>query len=59
MEKRVFEMIALTAEQRYEILLKERPDLIQRVPLQYLASMLGISPETLSRIRKKITFVNS
>jgi CRP/FNR family transcriptional regulator, anaerobic regulatory protein len=59
MEKRVFEMIALTAEQRYEIMLKERPDLIHRVAQQYLASMLGISPETLSRIRKKITPSNS
>lgn len=41
-------------EQRYMKLLKERPDLIQRVPQYHLASYLGIKPESLSRIRKRI-----
>lgn len=41
-------------EERYRKLLAERPQLIQRVPLQQLASYLGIRPESLSRIRKRI-----
>lgn len=44
-----------TPETNYLRLLKERPSLIQRVPLYYIASYLGISAETLSRIRKKIS----
>jgi CRP-like cAMP-binding protein len=44
-----------SAEERYLKLLKERPDLIQRVPQYQLASYLGIQPESLSRIRKRIT----
>ncbi len=43
-----------TGETRYLNLLKEKPKLLQRVPQHYIASYLGISPETLSRIRKKI-----
>ena len=38
--------------QRYENLLRDNPRLIQRVPLQYIASYLGITPVSLSRIRK-------
>jgi CRP-like cAMP-binding protein len=45
----------LSATERYELLLKEDPELLQRVPLNYLASYLQIAPETLSRIRKKIS----
>lgn len=41
-------------EQRYLNLLKNRPDLIQRVPQHQIASYLGIKPESLSRIRKRI-----
>lgn len=40
-----------TAQQRYEKLLQENPAIIQRVPLAYIASFLGITQETLSRIR--------
>ncbi len=43
-------------EVNYQRLLSERPTLTQRVPQYYLASYLGISPETLSRIRKKKLF---
>ena len=43
-----------SAEERYQKLVKERPDLIQRVPQYQLASFLGIQPESLSRIRKRI-----
>lgn len=41
-------------EVRYINLLKRRPELIQQVPQHYIASYLGIKPETLSRIRKRI-----
>lgn len=47
-------LIVLTAEQRYEFLLKQEPHLLQQIPLQYLSSMLGITPRHLSRIRKNI-----
>lgn len=41
-------------EQRYLKLLKSRPDLFQRVPQYHLASYIGVKPESLSRIRKRI-----
>jgi CRP-like cAMP-binding protein len=44
-----------SAGERYLKLIKERPNLIQRVPQYQLASYLGIRPETLSRIRKKLS----
>ena len=42
-----------SAVERYNDMLKEHPDMFQRVPLVYIASYLGITPESLSRIRKK------
>ena len=41
-------------EVRYINLLKTRPELVQQIPQHYIASYLGIKPETLSRIRKRI-----
>ena len=43
-----------TPEERYRNLIQERPELIQRVPLRYIASYLGITPVSLSRIRARI-----
>lgn len=43
-----------TAEQRYVKMLTQEGDFVQRIPLKYLASYLGIAPQSLSRIRKKI-----
>lgn len=43
-----------TPKERYLNLLKNRPDLLQRVPQYQLASYLGMKPETLSRVRKRI-----
>lgn len=40
-----------SAEERYKILLKESSNVIKRVPLKYIASYLGITPVSLSRIR--------
>ncbi len=47
-------LIVLTAEQRYAKMLREEPHLLQQIPLQHLASMLGVTPRHLSRIRKNI-----
>lgn len=44
----------LSATERYKQILEEEHDLLQRVPLNYLATYLQVAPETLSRIRKKI-----
>ena len=44
-----------SATERYQQILENDPDLLQRVPLHYLASYLQIAPETLSRIRKKLS----
>ncbi len=41
-------------EERYLFILKNRPDLLQRVPLFQLASYLGLKPESLSRLRKRL-----
>ena len=42
-------------EERYLNLLKERPDIIQRIPQHQIATFLGITPVSLSRIRKRVT----
>ncbi|MEL6253230.1 MAG: Crp/Fnr family transcriptional regulator [Bacteroidota bacterium] len=44
----------LSPEDRYQKLLETRPDLVNRVPQYMIASYLGIKPESLSRIRKRI-----
>lgn len=53
LEERIVQQISLSAEERYTQLFNFNKDLFNRVPLQYLASMLGMTPETLSRLRKK------
>ena len=45
---------AETPEQRYERLLRERPDVFQRVAQYHIASYIGVKPESLSRIRKRL-----
>lgn len=44
-----------TPEQRYLALIKERPKVMARVPQKYIASYLGLKPESLSRIRARLT----
>ena len=48
-----YNFISLNAEQRYLRLMQEEPHLLQNIPLQYLASILGITPRHLSRIQAK------
>ena len=52
-EKRGICLQTLNTRERYEEFLERMPGLIDRVPLQYIASYLGMSPETFSRIRSK------
>lgn len=52
-EQREASFLLDSPEMRYQKLIKETPHFVQRVPLKYLASYMGITPETLSRIRKK------
>jgi len=40
-------------QKRYEDLLKQRPEIVQRIPQHYIASYLGITPVSLSRIRNR------
>jgi CRP-like cAMP-binding protein len=51
---RVETFIMLNPEERYLKLMKDKPDIINRVPNKYIASLLGITPVSLSRIRKRI-----
>ncbi|WP_300675250.1 Crp/Fnr family transcriptional regulator [Soonwooa sp.] len=52
--KREISLLEDTAKKRYLDLLKEQPELVQKIPLKYLASYIGIRPQSLSRIRKEI-----
>lgn len=44
-----------TAKEKYLRLLKEQPEIIQKSPINYIASYLGVTRRTLSRIRKEIS----
>lgn len=54
MQEQFGEFINSSPEERYESVLRKRPQLIDRVPQHHLASYLGITPESLSRIKKRI-----
>lgn len=51
MEDRIFSLLSLSAEERYNLLFTQNAELFNQVPLNYLASMLGMTAETFSRIR--------
>jgi CRP-like cAMP-binding protein len=51
--KRILSSLTDSAEQRYYQFIEQYPNIVQRVPLQMLASYLGITGETISRIRRK------
>lgn len=52
-QHRLIQNLSVTADQRYENFSKRYPSLEQYVPLKYIASYLGITPEFLSKIRRK------
>lgn len=52
MERRVAMLQSQSAQEAYENIIKENPELVLKIPQQYLASFLGITPQHLSRIRK-------
>jgi CRP/FNR family transcriptional regulator len=54
-QNRIHAAISLSAEEKYIDFLEKNADLSNRLPQQMVASYLGITPETLSRIRKKIS----
>ncbi len=56
MEKRIFLLQKETAERRYHDLMENQPDLLQKIPLNYLSSYLGITQRHLSRIRKSFVY---
>jgi CRP-like cAMP-binding protein len=49
------DLLMLTAEERYLKLLERQPEVVRRTPQKHIASYLGITPESFSRIRKKVT----
>jgi len=51
-EQRIIDLLSLTAHEKYLKLIKNQPDIIQNVPVKYIASFIGVQPESLSRIRK-------
>ena len=52
-ENRSKELATLTGKQRYQKLIKNYPNILLNVPLQYIASFLGMAPKSLSKIRKE------
>lgn len=53
--ERIDDLASLTAEQRYLKFIHRSPNIVKHVPLKYIASYLGIKPESLSRIRRGIS----
>lgn len=53
--KREQSLLNETAEQRYINLFEDRPEIIKLIPLKYIASYIGVTPQALSRIRKRIS----
>ncbi len=58
LQNRVNSLLAETAEERYMNFIKMYPDILQRVPQLMVASYLGITPESLSRVRKELARKN-
>lgn len=55
LERRMNSVLSLSLEERYRELTERHPNIVQRVPQHMMASYMGLSPETLSRIRKRIS----
>ena len=57
-QSRIYAFITQPAEARYKEMMKQFPDIFQHVPLQYIASYLGITSQSLSRLRRTVQFDN-
>jgi len=55
MQRRLTSIISLTLEERYTYFTSLYPDIVQRVPQHMIASFMGLTPETLSRVRKRLS----
>jgi CRP-like cAMP-binding protein len=55
LQKRITSVISLSLEERYTYFSSLYPDIVQRVPQHMIASFMGLTPETLSRIRRRIS----
>ena len=55
MQKRLTSIISSSLEERYSSFITLYPDIVQRVPQHMIASYMGLQPETLSRIRRRIS----
>lgn len=54
-QQRIISFITQSAEERYRVLIEKRPNVIQKIKQRYIASYLGITPVSLSRIRAQVT----
>lgn len=54
LEDRIFSFISMSAEERYQMLFNYKKEIFNAVPHHYIASMIGMTPETMSRVRKKL-----
>ena len=54
-EKREYQFLCLSAEQRYRVLMEEQPEILKQVTQIDIAGYLGITPVALSRIKKRTT----
>ena len=55
LQRRMTSVISLSLEDRYKELIEDHPNIIQRLPQHMVASYMGLTPETLSRVRKRIS----
>lgn len=55
MQRRLTSIISLSLEERYNYFTSLYPDILQRVPQHMIASYMGLTPETISRVRKRLT----
>jgi CRP-like cAMP-binding protein len=55
LQRRLTSIVSSTLEERYKHFISRYPEIVQRVPQHMIASYMGLTPETLSRVRKKMT----
>jgi len=55
LQRRIVGTLSLSAEEKYKRMMQVYPNILQRAPQQHIASFLGITPETLSRVRKQVS----